>query len=231
MFSPIKSVKVYEQVIEQIKQMIIDGTLKKGDKLPSERELCEKLNVSRTSIREAMRVLEVMGLIECKQGNGNFIKENLENNLFETLSIMFMLERGNPSDVIELRRVIEVETASLAAEKVTEDELEVMNTLVNDLRNLSDENERVKADKAFHYEIAKASKNFLIVNIINAVSSLIDSYIKDARRKILVDKENVEVLAKQHEDIYFALKERKPEKAAAAMRRHLDFANEYMMKK
>lgn len=230
MFSPIKSTKVYEQVIEQVKNMIIDGTLKKGDKLPSERELVEHLQVSRTSIREALRALQIIGLVECRQGEGNFIKQSFENNLFEPLSIMFMLQKSDPSEIMELRMVIEIETASIAAKRVTEEELNIMSPLIGILKDSDNEEERVKADKKFHYTIAHASKNFLIVSVLNAVSSLIDSFIKDARRKIIADKENVDVLAKQHKDIYIALKEKDPVKASEAMKRHLDFANEYMMR-
>ena len=229
MFSPIKSTKVYEQVIEQVKNMIIDGTLKKGDKLPSERELAEHLQVSRTSIREALRALQVIGLVECRQGEGNFIKQSFENNLFEPLSIMFMLQKSDTSEIIELRKIIEIETASIAAKKVNEEELNNMKFLIDVLKDSENEEERVKADKKFHYTIAHASKNFLIVSILNAVSSLIDSFIKDARRKILADKENVDVLVKQHKDIYMALKEKDPVKASQAMEKHLDFAGKYMM--
>ncbi|AYD40373.1 FadR family transcriptional regulator [Clostridium fermenticellae] len=230
MFSPIRSTKVYEQVIEQVKNMIIDGTLKKGDKLPSERELVEHLEVSRTSIREALRALQIIGLVECRQGEGNFIKQSFENNLFEPLSIMFMLQKSDPNEIMELRKIIEIETAAIAAKRVTSGELDSMIPLINILKNSKSEEERVKADKDFHYTIARASKNFLIVSILNAVSSLIDSFIKDARRKILVDKENVDVLAKQHKDIYLSLKDGDSKKASEAMRKHLDFANEYMMK-
>lgn len=74
MFSPIKNTRVYEKAIEQIKDMIVEGTFKKGDKLPSEREMAESLQISRTSIREALRELEIMGLIESRQGDGNFVK-------------------------------------------------------------------------------------------------------------------------------------------------------------
>ena len=77
MFNSISNKKVYEQVIEQIQKNIMDGTFKKGDKLPSERELSEKMAVSRTSIREALRVLETMGVVESKQGEGNFIFSNI----------------------------------------------------------------------------------------------------------------------------------------------------------
>lgn len=230
MFSPIKNTKVYEQVIDQIKGMIVNGTLKKGDKLPSERELVEHLQVSRTSIREALRALQIIGLIECKQGEGNYIRDNTDNSLFEPLSIMFMLQDGNPEEIIEVRQIIEVETAAMAAQKITKDELENLDILIKALKNTTDENDNVKIDKKFHYEIARASKNFIIVNILNAISSLIDSYIEGARKKILETDQNKELLVKQHEDIYEALKVRNSKKAAEAMRKHLDFANEYMMK-
>jgi GntR family transcriptional regulator, transcriptional repressor for pyruvate dehydrogenase complex len=230
MFSPIKNTKVYEQVIDQIKDMIVNGTLKKGDKLPSERELVEHLQVSRTSIREALRALQIIGLIECKQGEGNYISENPENSLFEPLSIMFMLQEGNPEEIIEVRRIIEIETAAMAAQKITRDELENLDILIKALKSSIDENDNVKIDKKFHYEIARASKNFIIVNILNAISSLIDSFIEGARKKILITEQNKELLVKQHEDIYEALKSRNSKKAAEAMRKHLDFANEYMMK-
>ena len=77
-FKPIKNIKVYEQVIEQIKEMIYQGELKRGDKLPSERELRAQFNVSRASIREAFRVLEMIGLIESRPGEGTFIRSDNE---------------------------------------------------------------------------------------------------------------------------------------------------------
>jgi len=226
-----KNTKIYEQVIDQIKDMIINGTLKAGDKLPSERELVEQLQVSRTSIREALKALQIIGLVQCKQGGGNYISENLENGLFEPLSIMFMLKDSNPEEIIEVRKVIEVQTAAIAAQKITDRELEDLEILIKAFKNSKDENDNVKIDKRFHYGIAKASKNFIIVNILNAISSLIDSFIKDARTKIIVDEGNMEVLANQHEDIYMALKNHNSKKAAEAMKKHLDFANKYIMMK
>ncbi len=228
MLNPIKTTKVYEQVIEQIKGMIADGTLKKGDKLPSERELVEQLQVSRTSIREALRAMEIIGLIECKQGGGNFVREDFKNNLFEPLSIMFMLEKGNPMEIIEVRRIIEVETAALAAERITQEELDSLEKIVEQLKQSMNEDDAVKIDKRFHYEIAQASKNKLIITLLNAISSLIDAYIKDARMKILLEEENRTLLSSQHEKVYLALKRHDIAGAVTAMRQHLDFANEYM---
>ncbi len=229
MFSPIKNTKVYEQVIDQIKDMIVNGNLKKGDKLPSERELVEQLQVSRTSIREALRALQIIGLIECKQGEGNFIKESFESSLYEPLSIMFMLQESTPEEILELRKVMEIETAALAAKRIDDDELEHMKSLIMQFKNNNDDSSNgVKIDKEFHYLIAQSTKNLLILNILNAVSLLIDSFIKDARKKILSVEDNRDVLLQQHVDIYNALKEHNQKDAAMCMRKHLDFTNECM---
>jgi GntR family transcriptional repressor for pyruvate dehydrogenase complex len=228
MLSPIKNTKVYEQVIEQIKGMIAEGTLKKGDQLPSERDLGEQLHVSRTSIREALRAMEIIGIIECKQGGGNFVRENFENNLFEPLSMMFMLEKGDPMEIIELRKIIEVETVALAATRITKEEIESIGKIIEELKHSTNEDSAVKIDKRFHYEIAKASKNSLIISILNAISSLMDAYIKDARTKILVEESNRVLLADQHEKVYLALKKHNAAEAVEAMKQHLDFANKYM---
>jgi GntR family transcriptional repressor for pyruvate dehydrogenase complex len=228
MFTPVKNTKVYEQVIDQIKEMIVTGKLKKGDRLPPERDLVEQLQVSRTSIREAIRALQIIGLVECRQGGGNFIKESFENSLFEPLSIMFVLQNSKPEEILELRKIVEVETAALAAEKIEDYELKELGAIVEQLKLSTDEAFNSKLDKEFHYKIAHASRNFLVVSVLSAVSSLMDSFIKDAREMILKQNENKEVLIEHHEGVYKALLTRDRNKAAEAMRKHLDFVNAYL---
>jgi GntR family transcriptional repressor for pyruvate dehydrogenase complex len=227
MFSPIKNTKVYEQVIDQIKEMINQGTLKKGDKLPSERDLAQQLNVGRTSIREAIRALEVIGLIDCKQGEGNYIKSGFEDNLVEPLSIMFMLEGSSPDEIWELRKIIEVEAAGLAAKRITEDQLKELKEVALSLNNYEDESITAEIDKQFHYKIAEFSGNVLIYNILRTVSILVDDFIKDARKLILEHEGNKEILFSQHFDIYLSMENRNSSTARQAMREHLDFANKY----
>lgn len=230
MFSPIKNTKVYEQVIDQIKEMINEGTLKKGDKLPSERDLVEQLQISRTSIREALRSLEVIGLIECRQGEGNFIKESFENNLFEPLSIIYMLEGSKQQEIWELRMIIEVEAAGLAAKRITDEQLEELKEIMQNFNSSEDENINAEIDKQFHYKIAEYSGNALIFNMLRSVSTLLDHFIKDARRLILVQQENREILYSQHYEVYLSMAKHSSADARKAMREHLDFANKYMTK-
>ncbi|TDT51953.1 FadR/GntR family transcriptional regulator [Fonticella tunisiensis] len=227
MFKPIKSTKVYEQVVEQIKGMIMDGTLKKGDKLPAERDLAEQLQVSRASIREAIRVLEVIGLVESRQGGGNFIRESFENSLFEPLSMVFMLEKSKPQEILELRRIMEIETAALAARKINDKDLEAIREIIEEMKKTDDEIINAALDKEFHYRIAHASGNVLVLNILNAVSILIDEFIKGAREMIVSNEENRHRLAEQHEEIYIALKNHNQKGAIDAMKKHFDFVDKY----
>jgi GntR family transcriptional repressor for pyruvate dehydrogenase complex len=228
MFSPIKNTKVYEQVIDQIKDMIDKGILRKGDKLPSERVLVEQLNISRTSIREALRALEVIGLIECRQGEGNYIKASFQDNLFEPLSIMFMLEESNSDDIWELRKIMEVEASGLAAKKITSEQLRELKAITQKFMDCKDENVDVEIDKEFHYKIAECSGNRLIFNILKTVSTLVDHFIKDARKLILLKPGNKEILYAQHIEIYSSIEKRSSADARQAMRVHLDFANKYI---
>ncbi len=226
MFTPIKSTRVYEQVIEQIQSMIMQGKIKKGDKLPSERDLCEILGVSRTSVREALKALQVMGLIESKQGEGNFIREKFENSLFQPLSVMFMLQESKPEEILELRTMLEVETAALAAKKINKEKVKELNSLIYKLKKCQDEEDSVKIDKEFHYKIAQAAGNFLVLNILNVMSNLMDVFIKDARITILAKEENKERLIEQHENICKALINKNPLEASVAMKKHMDFIYE-----
>lgn len=228
MFSPIKNTKVYEQVIDQIKNMIDKGTLKKGDKLPSERSLVQQLKVSRASIREALRALEVIGLIECRQGEGSYIKASFQDNLFEPLSIMFMLEGSNPEEIWELRKIMEVEASGLAANRITSEQLIELKEITQRFMNCEEEYINAAIDQEFHYKIAECSGNVLIFNILKTVSTLVDHFIVDARKLILVEKANKEILFSQHNEIYLSIEKHSSTDAQKTMREHLDFANKYV---
>jgi GntR family transcriptional repressor for pyruvate dehydrogenase complex len=231
MFTPIKNTKVYEQVIEQIKEMIVNGTLKKGDKLPSERELSLTLNISRASIREALRSLEIIGLVQSRQGEGNFISDNFDNLLLEPLSMIFMLNNCDSLEILELREAIEMETAVLATDKVKEQDIEELSEIADKIKTCVNEGERVKYDKEFHYKIAKISNNVLIINILNTLSSLMDRFIQDAREKILTAVENKDIINEQHEEIIFAMKNKDRELARIAMKQHIQLIKDNLSKK
>jgi len=104
MFNRIEKPNILHEILRQFKESIASGQLSKGDKLPSERQMSETFGVSRATIREAIKALELIGLVECVHGNGNYIASNLDYSLVEPLSIMFNLEGGTLAQVQEIRR-------------------------------------------------------------------------------------------------------------------------------
>ena len=100
--------KSYHDLVEQIQQKIMDNELKVGDKLPPEREMSEIYNISRNSVREALRSLEVLGLVECRHGEGNFITNRLDGCVVNALSALFVLNKGSIKDLLQMRRSIEL---------------------------------------------------------------------------------------------------------------------------
>ncbi len=222
MFEPIKNKKIHQQVSEEIQKMILSGELKLGDKLPAERKMAEMLNVSRTSIREALRSLEIIGIIESRQGEGNFISENFDQVGLEPMSLIFTLKNGKFKDILEIRNIIEIEAAGLTAERISEERKEVLKDLLNDLINAESEAERVAIDKSIHYKIAEYTNNILIVTILETISSLMIYFIKDARLKIVKNLKVDNLLENMHKNIVNSIISGDKNKAKQAMKEHFD---------
>lgn len=230
-FKPIKNSKVYEQVIDQIKQLIFEGEIKRGDKLPSERKLKEQLNVSRASIREAFSALEMIGLIESRPGEGTFIRENTDKNILEPLSLILLLEEDSVEELVELRRVLEVDSARLAAKRIEQEELDELKKYIDMLASSSGfEEESVEADRMFHYTIAKASKNKVLYYTMISISEAMDFHIKNTRTKLVSREKTMKVFLKQHQKIYQAIKTGDSPKAMNMMNEHLDYVEKLIRK-
>ena len=202
-FNPIEDKKVYEQIIDQIKEMIYRGELKKGDKLPSERSLTSDLKVSRASIREAFSALEMIGLIESRHGEGTFIKENTDENFLKPLSLLFMLEEDVERELIELRKVIEISVARMAAKRAKKEDLQRIGKYVTLLEeNIDDALLSRCADKDFHYSLARATGNQLIYKLLNSISEVMDLYLANTMQRIVKDEKLIPILITQHKEIY-----------------------------
>ncbi len=234
MFKSISNRKVYEEVIEQIQRNILDGDLKKGDRLPSERELSEVMNISRTSIREALRVLESMGVVESIHGEGNFICTNTEKSLLQPLSMMFKLNNGQYQDIFELRKVLEVENAKLAALRATDMDCRELLTIVEEMEKESNGENRneilVSLDKKFHNKVASMSKNCLIESLFNTASMLFEQFIEDARSEIIQKDMADKFLLSQHHAICHGIIKKDEKEALRAMDEHMNYVEENFAK-
>jgi GntR family transcriptional repressor for pyruvate dehydrogenase complex len=172
--APIKSTRIYEEIVRQIKTMIGEGRLKSGDQLPPERDLAEKFLVSRTSVREALRALESVGLIEIRPGEGTFVREVSVDALVEPLALVLLSQRAMIEELFEARRMLEPVIARLAAQRATKDEVQEMERILEaQAKEITSGNTGLAQDAAFHAAIGTAAHNRAITRIVHAVMDLL----------------------------------------------------------
>jgi len=229
MFETIENKRISEKIIEQIQKMIMDGTLKTGDKLPPERELTEQFRVGRPVLREALKALELIGLIERRHGQGNFIVNNIENSLFKPLSLSFKLSNGNIEEVLQLRYIVESYTAGQAATVATKDDVEKLYSIMKDMMEADTEIEKSYFDRMFHYEIASISKNKLIINLLESLSYLLDIFIEKTIRMSFFGEDSIEKIYNEHIRIIRAIETHDRKEAVEATNYHLGQINTAML--
>ncbi len=217
--------KSYTRVIDYIKNEIRMGKLTLGGKLPAERELSSELGVSRNSVREAIRTLDIMGVISSQQGAGNYLVGNFENNLVESMSMMFLLNQIDYKQISQLRRGLELQAILLAIDNITDKEVQQLDKILTQLEHQSEEN-NVILDKKLHYNIALASRNMLIIDILEALSEVLDQFIVDLRREILSSEDSREILLDAHNNMVRSIITRDKILANKAINQHFGIVDE-----
>lgn len=208
-----------DYVVEQLKERIISGEYKSGDQLPPEGALCELFSVSRITVREALKKLNMMGLVEIKQGKGTFVK-TVDLGLF--MKPLFQLIEFEDIDVEAIytaREYIEGGTAYLAATGRTEFQLTVLKSILQGIRQSIVDQDLVKLyeyDQAFHMEIAKASQNPILLSILQPLEEIDTACVKRFDKYLIT----VDNCYKEHYDIYKAIEQGDPEAARQAMIAH-----------
>lgn len=217
--------KSYTKVIDYIKKQIMAGELKTDEKLPAERELSEILGVSRNSVREAIRTLDFMGVVSSQHGAGNYLTGSFENNMAESMSMMFLLNQISYKQISQLRRGLEVQALMIAIDNAGEQEVNRLVQINSQLENQDEEN-NVILDKQLHYSIAAASGNILIINILQALSDVMDKFIADLRSEILMEEDSRKQLQCAHNEIVKSLLIKDKALGLNAMNRHFNVVDE-----
>jgi GntR family transcriptional regulator, transcriptional repressor for pyruvate dehydrogenase complex len=176
-YQPLERRKVYEQIAEQLLGQIGSGRLRPGDVLPPERELTESFGVGRSSIREALRMLESQGVISAVNG-GALVVAEAANPLNSSLRLLFTLDaRTGIHDLFELRRILDCEAAALAAERRTDEHLEEMDATIEEmdasLGSSGRADDFIEADLRFHLAVAEATGNRLLLHSMQAVRDVV----------------------------------------------------------
>ena len=214
-YNPIRPVRMYEEIIKQIEDMINSGEMLPGDKLPSERDLAQRLNVSRTTLAQALRILEADGILVVRSGSGRFIRRSNQTEYSE--SVLGTLKREAIVDLLEVREVIEKKTVELACVRATEEDLQEIEKWVV-------KNGNYTADISFHISIAQASHNDVFYNIMKSSMNLL----YNTREYSLLRSRSLDDIHGEHFEIFDAIRMRDQERASTKIARHIHLIRSHL---
>jgi GntR family transcriptional repressor for pyruvate dehydrogenase complex len=217
-FQVVRKTRRYQQVAEQIHKLISSGALKPGDRLPPERELVKRFGVSRTSIRDAIRTLEAMGIAESHHGTGTVVRDLSSESVAVPLANVLVRKRHLVAELLDVRWMIEPALASRAAENASNEDIQ---SLENILRRQKEKLRRgepaVDEDSEFHYRIALAAGNTVVLKVLDVLMDLL----RESRTRSLQVRGRSEKSYAGHLRILRAIKRRNGSAAANAARQHL----------
>ena len=219
---------VVDLVIEKLLNYFLQGSLKMWNRLPPEMELAKRLGVSRNSMREAMKVLEVLGIVERRQGDGSYIASDGDHSLAPMLFALFG-SIGTSTELVELRQMLEVGLVDLIIDKVDEDGIEKISQKLDEMKKLATESEMpvekfIQNDIDFHYAIIECSKNTSVIKLGKLLMRLFGSSMAEH----LTSSHGVKRAIEDHEAIFEAIKARDRVKAREMVVKSFDVWKQYI---
>jgi len=223
--------RISDAVAELLENRILEGSLKPGDRLAAERALAAQMGVSRPSLRTAIQQLASKGMLVTRHGGGTYVTDRLEAHFADPWQQML---QGHPmlqQDLLEFRQMLESQAAFLAAERATDADIERIDRAHASLAAEYEGGEMgacVDHDVAFHQAISEASHNVLISHLTASLMRIIHGHITSNLEHLHARRQRWDELKAQHRSIWLAIRERRPEQAAAAARTHIEFVRKGM---
>jgi GntR family transcriptional regulator, transcriptional repressor for pyruvate dehydrogenase complex len=219
---PIKKKSIPEEVIEQFKFLIESGHFAPGDRIPGERELAQMMTISRHSLREGLRALSLIGVIENRPGRGTYLSPSLAKWPLEPFSILFSIRKGTLLEILEARKSLEGTVATLAAERRNENDLKAMEQALKKMQlHLHNPDKYFAYELRFHNLIIEAARNSVIADLMEKIYRLLVTtrdelyrYTSEPRSYLIQDYES-------HEKIFKQIKAREQQMAGKAMIDHM----------
>ncbi len=223
---PIRRSRLYQGIVEQIESLLERGELRPGDQLPAERSLADQFQVSRASVREALRTLELLGIVETHAGGGTFVRQVAPDDLARPLQSL--ISRGHTlADVIEFRGVVEPAIAALAATRITDAQLgELRELLAAQRRKVAAGEPYVDEDTRFHEVIGDAAGNELLTTMLGVIWDVL----RASREQWLQTNTRAHASLEAHHRIYDALAKHDASAARAASAEHIRAVGEGILK-
>jgi GntR family transcriptional repressor for pyruvate dehydrogenase complex len=217
-YSPVQSSRLYEEVAAQIRQRIVNADLRPGDRLPSETELVQEFEVSRTVVREAIHYLQAQGLVTVRHGSGVYVSEPSIGAFVEAFSTLLQLAETSVLSVQEVREILEVEIAGLAAERAGIDDLDALASVLTKMDKLHDSPaEYMESDLAFHTLLAEATHNRVLCLLVQLVTDLL----RQSRIRSIMSPNRIEKSSAGHKQIFKYVKAGDRQGSRNAMQLHL----------
>lgn len=206
---------------EELISYVVHGTWKAGDRIPPERELCQQLGIARTSLREALKAMELIGMLDSRVGDGTFVCDRSEFLSRPLLWAFTGTDHVELRDIMEARLFLEQDLAGLAAERASDSDIEEIGKTLTDMRNCIAKGESpIEADMQFHLAVARAAHNEVMRNAVQLLRNLLRQWLL---LKLLIPQVPAKVL-QQHDAVFRAIKARDTAAARSAMSRHLEKA-------
>ncbi len=230
--TPLTKRNHYEEIKDQLQQMILDGKLKVGEKLPSTKEMSERFGVGRSTTREALSALKAMGWIEIRQGGGCRVVSNSPLDIVLPELDSLRMNRGTLLELLEARQSLEVSNAAVAAVKRTEEDVTEFKALILEMEQaVGQDVEGERTDLLFHLTLAKATHNSIMVRLFESIANQLETAIREIRRVELYANQRVaERLYSEHSAICEAVVNQDPELASQRMKQHLQHVENILMK-
>jgi GntR family transcriptional repressor for pyruvate dehydrogenase complex len=219
LIGPIKKTRVHEEIAARIRQLILSRALPPGKPLPSERILARRFGVSRGSVRDALRTLEILGLLEMRHGQGTFPRELSVDRLVTPLASVLTYRRDLQDELMDVRRMFEPAVARVAATRMTDEDLaELERVLDAQRRKLAAGHSAIVEDTAFHAALARATHNRIAVRLMETLNDLL----RESRKLTLQYSGRPQRSLEGHEAIVRAMRRRDPAATERAMHDHID---------
>jgi GntR family transcriptional regulator, transcriptional repressor for pyruvate dehydrogenase complex len=227
-FEAVPRTKLYQKVVKQVQDIIRDGLLRPGDMLPPERELAERLHVSRGSLREAILALESMGLVEPRHGEGTVVRDLSAAPLVNQLSAMLLQKKALVGELLEFRLMVEPTLAARAAANATEEEIAHLEEILSRQKAKIDQGDlAIEEDSKFHYAIAQAARNSVVLKVLDVFMD----FLRDSRELSLQVEGRPQKSLNSHRRILNAIAQKNPAAAETAMRKHISTIEGLLLKK
>ena len=217
---------IRDLALDQLRAYITSGAVASGERLPAERDLAQRLGVGRNSVREALKILEAIGIVESRVGEGTFIADRAGASIGRTIGLSLATWGGTLIEILEARQMIEVEACRVAARAATALDLAAISDQLTRMERADDVAQAyITADMQFHRLVARATQNGVVAGIVSNLIDLLEEVLREARA------DQIQTLSEggtgaMHRDIYDGLARGDGDAASETMRRHLKFSTD-----